>query len=121
MARNLLLLFPFKPMTTQLQAKIHELDPEHSPSVDTTQEDSTPSGEDDSQPDTLLALVHDVINNDSTMSPSDVDRVLSVNRAASTATNRAVHAHTQYVFRMSTHPMGNLWTGEQMVAWLDLT
>ena len=55
------------------------------------------------------------------MSPCDVDRVLSVNRAASTATNGAFHAHRQYVLKQSTYPIGNLWTGEQMVAWQDLT
>ena len=56
---------PFKPMNSQLQARVDELDPEHIPSVDTTQEDSTLSGDPDPEPDKLLAMVsmvHDVIN-----------------------------------------------------------
>ena len=49
------------------------------------------------QPDTLFAIIHDVINNDSSMSPSDIDIVLSVNRAASTASNGEVYADFKHV------------------------
>ena len=74
----------------------------------TSKEDSTHSGDPDLQPDTLFAMVHNVIKNDSTMFPCDVVTVHYINRGASTSTNRAVYAHRQCVLRHVNTSHGQL-------------
>ena len=106
---------------TQHHAKVHELDPQYSASAPTTQRNSTPCAIQASHPDALLAMVHDVTHHDSTMSPSEFDRVLSVSTAASKAANRGVHAHRQYVFQHVNKSHGQLVDREQVVAQQDLT
>ena len=92
---------PFRPLTTQLQSKVHELDLSTASQLIQPRKTLHLLGP-------LIHMVHDMINNDSTMSLSDVDRVLSVNRAASTSTNRAVHAHRLYVIKHVSTSHGKL-------------